>query len=237
MVGSRRESHTGGQLLVSKICHMRQKNNDPSSCQFSERSQWCEWAEAHSLLQNEMSKVACARALSLQLRQLLHEMHSIPALFWQSSGDGKDVTDEYSAACSHPFWKKRRLSLYGNSHTQSWSKKPNQSKSLRLLYCLDGWHLSLQHHRHIRDPAVVPDLWDHGGSAGVTGVNPKGTGRKGALLLDVYDDLTPKEKCTCRVRAHGGGWRDAACADVASRAGVGHNSSYNFEQWVNGDGG
>ena len=76
------------------------------------------------------------------------------------------------------------------------------------------------------------------------GVNPKGAGRKGALLLDVYGDLTPKEKCTCRVRAHGGGWRDAACADVASRAGAtvdGHYSSYNFEQWVirwvNGDGG
>ena len=59
-------------------------------------------------------------------------------------------------------------------------------------------------------------------------------------MSDVYGDLTPKEKCTCRVRAHGGGWRDAACADVASRAGAtvdGHNSSYNFEQWVNGDGG
>ena len=75
---------------------------------------------------------------------------------------------------------------------------------------------------------------------GSTGVNPKGAGRKGALLLDVYGDLTPKEKCTCRVRAHGGGWRDAACAEVASRAGAtvdGHYSSYNFEQWVNGDGG
>ena len=71
-------------------------------------------------------------------------------------------------------------------------------------------------------------------------MNPKGTRRKGALLLDVYGDLTPKEKCTCRVRAHGGGWRDAACAEVASRAGAtvdGHYSSYNFEQWVNGDGG
>ena len=44
------------------------------------------------------------------------------------------------------FWKKRRLSLCGNRHTYSWSKKPNQSKSLRLLYCLDGWHLALQHH-------------------------------------------------------------------------------------------
>ena len=36
----------------------------------------------------------------------------------------------------------------------------------------------------------------------------------------------------------GGG--DAACAEVASRAGAtvdGHCSSYNFEQWVNGDGG
>ena len=65
------------------------------------------------------------------------------------------------------------------------------------------------------------------------GVNPKGAGRKGALLLDVYGDLTPKEKCTCRVRAHGGGWRDAACAEVALRAGAtvdGQYSSYNFEQ-------
>ena len=65
-------------------------------------------------------------------------------------------------------------------------------------------------------------------------MNPKGAGRKGALLLDVYGDLTPKEKCTCK------GWRDAACADVASRAGAnvdGHYSSKNFEQWVNGDGG
>ena len=56
----------------------------------------------------------------------------------------------------------------------------------------------------------------------------------------MYGDLTPKEKCTCRVRAHGVGWRDAACADVASRAGAtvdGHYSSYHFEQWVNGDGG
>ena len=71
-------------------------------------------------------------------------------------------------------------------------------------------------------------------------MNPKGAGRQWALLRDVYGDLTPKEKCTCRVRAHGGGWRDAACADVASRAGVtvdGHHSSYDFEQWVSGDGG
>ena len=30
----------------------------------------------------------------------------------------------------------------------------------------------------------------------VCGVNPKGAGRKGALLRDVYGDLTPKEKCT-----------------------------------------
>ena len=37
------------------------------------------------------------------------------------------------------------------------------------------------------------------------GVNPKGAGRKGAHLKDVYGDVTPKEKCTCRVRAHGGG--------------------------------
>ena len=73
-----------------------------------------------------------------------------------------------------------------------------------------------------------------------TGVNPKGAGRKGALLRDVYGDLTPKEKCTCRVRAHGGGWRGAVCADVASRAGAtvdGHCISKIFEQWVNGDGG
>ena len=69
---------------------------------------------------------------------------------------------------------------------------------------------------------------------------PKGAGERRALLLDVYGELTPKEKCTCRVRAHGGGWRDTACAEVASRAGAtvdGQYSSYNFEQWVNGDGG
>ena len=58
--------------------------------------------------------------------------------------------------------------------------------------------------------------------------------------MDVYGDLTPREKCTCRVRTHGGGRWDAACADVASRAGAtvdGNYSSYNFEQWVNGDDG
>ena len=42
----------------------------------------------------------------------------------------------------------------------------------------------------------------HGGSGEV---NPKGAGRKFSLLRDVYGVLTPKEKCTCRVRAHGGG--------------------------------
>ena len=65
-----------------------------------------------------------------------------------------------------------------------------------------------------------------------SGVNPKGAGRKEALRQ--------KEKSTCRVRARGGGWRDAACADVASRAGAtvdGHCTSYDFEQWVNGDDG
>ena len=31
------------------------------------------------------------------------------------------------------------------------------------------------------------------GEMGLCGVNPKGAGRKGALLLDVYGDLTPKE--------------------------------------------
>ena len=41
--------------------------------------------------------------------------------------------------------------------------------------------------------------------ARVIWVNPKGTGRKGALLRDVYGELTPKEKRTSRVRAHGGG--------------------------------
>ena len=69
---------------------------------------------------------------------------------------------------------------------------------------------------------------------------PKGGQAKGSPLEGVYGDLTPKEKCTCRVRARGCGWRDAACAEVASRAGAtvdGHFSSYNFEQWVNGDGG
>ena len=38
------------------------------------------------ILQNDISKVSCARAFSLQLRHLLHEVHSI-------SGDGEDVTD------------------------------------------------------------------------------------------------------------------------------------------------
>ena len=36
------------------------------------------------------------------------------------------------------------------------------------------------------------------------------------------------------------GDRDDACADVASRAGAtvdGHDSSYNYEQWRDGDGG
>ena len=37
------------------------------------------------------------------------------------------------------------------------------------------------------------------------GANLKGTGREGALLRDVYGSITPKETCTCRVRAHGGG--------------------------------
>ena len=49
-----------------------------------------------------------------------------------------------------------------------------------------------------------------------------------------------KRKCTCKIRAHGGGWWDALCADVASRAGAtvdGHYSSYSFEQWIIGDGG
>ena len=85
-------------------------------------------------------------------------------------------------------------------------------------------------------PRLVPELR----SQLVVGVNPKGAGRKEALLMDVYGDLTPKEKCTCRVRAHGGVWRDAACAEVASRAGAtvdGHCGSFDFEQWVNGDGG
>ena len=31
--------------------------------------------------------------------------------------------------------------------------------------------------------------------------------RKVALLRDVFGDLTPKQKCTCRVRAQGGGCR------------------------------
>ena len=101
-------------------------------------------------------------------------------------------------------------------------------KELKKLTGVDHKHVQLiEASRPVKPPASL-------------GVNPKGTGRKGALLLDVYGDLTPKEKCTCRVRAHGGGWRDAACAEVASRAGAnvdGHYSSYNFEQWVNGDAG
>ena len=34
---------------------------------------------------------------------------------------------------------------------------------------------------------------------------PKGGGAKGALLRDASGDMTPKETCTCRVRARGGG--------------------------------
>ena len=52
------------------------------------------------------------------------------------------------------------------------------------------------------------------------GVEPKGGQAEGALLRGVYGDITRKETCTCRVRAHGGGWWDDACADVASRAGA-----------------
>ena len=34
---------------------------------------------------------------------------------------------------------------------------------LRLLYCLDVWHLALEHHWHIHGHDDVPDLWDiHG---------------------------------------------------------------------------
>ena len=51
-------------------------------------------------------------------------------------------------------------------------------------------------------------------------MNPKGAGRKGVVFGYVYGDISPKETCTCRVRAHGGGSWDGACADVASLAGA-----------------
>ena len=46
------------------------------------------------------------------------------------------------------------------STSASGNKKPDQRNFLRLLYCLDGWHLVLQHHWHT---TIMSDLWDiHG---------------------------------------------------------------------------
>ena len=47
-------------------------------------------------------------------------------------------------------------------------------------------------HRPRRDAQITNLCTMCSGKQIETGVNPKGAGRKGALLRDVYDDLTPK---------------------------------------------
>ena len=65
-------------------------------------------------------------------------------------------------------------------------------------------------------------------------------GGLGALLRDVYGDLTPKENALAGSAPMVVGDGTLLVPNVASRAGAtvdGHICSYNFEQWVNGDGG
>ena len=59
---------------------------------------------------------------------------------------------------------------------------------------------SSAHHCTVSVEGHVLALMNH-----VGGLNPKEAERKEVLFGDVYGDITPKETCTCRVRAHGGG--------------------------------
>ena len=81
--------------------------------------------------------------------------------------------------------RRAKLQFADEAQRKIWLRHSGLSWKRRASLCWDH-HLS-------EPPALIP------------GVNPKGAGRNGALLRDVYGDLTPKEKCTCRVRAHGGG--------------------------------